>query len=436
MKAVSVSEPSLSRKAWEIIILFFAVLLLAISAIEGAGQGSSTSETLIAEASSSAEAEPAEAASQNPQTVITQAALTEEPTPGVTVGFGYCAESVALVSGQAVNRNLHYLDNVDLTFEVSTEGLGLWRGGTLMTYLLSNNGADPTSFVGDMQCTSNIEANDTQRLYEFWYNQSLFKGKAEILLGLHDLNSEYYTSEPAGFFNNGSFGIGADVAGNAPVGIFNVAAVTARIRIAPTEQFAFQASVYDGDPGDPDANHNGVNVDWDPDQGFMTIYEAQYSPASLAFDNATPQVYRLGGWYHTAEFERIGTDTVETVRGNYGLYFSVDQPLSESLNSFIHGGFAAGDRSPVPAYIGLGFQTVPGARWFLLKNLDQTFGLAVNSAFIQEANANEMVIEAAWQIQLSEFLSIKPDLQYVVNPGGDTAAENALVFSIRTEVGL
>ena len=436
MKSLSIHEISLGRKVWEFIILLFAVLLLGITAIKGAGQGSSTSEALIAGADPSAEIEAGEAASKDPEAVISQAALAEEPTPGVTVGFGYCAESVALLNGQATSRNLHYLDNIDLTFEFSTEGLGLWRGGTLFAYLLSNNGADPTEFVGDMQCTSNIEAYDSQRLYEFWYNQSLFRGKAEILLGLHDLNSEYYTSEPAGFFNNGSFGIGAEIPGNVPVGIFNVAALTARLRISPSDQFSFQASVYDGDPGDPAVNHNGVNVDWNPNEGLMTIYEAQYSPATLAFDNGTPQVYRLGGWYHTAEFERVGTDSVETVQGNYGIYFSVDQPLNKSLSSFIHGGFAAGDRSEVPSYIGLGFQTVPGTRWFLLRNLDQTFGLAVNSAFIQTANANEMVVEAAWQIQLSEFLSIKPDLQYVINPGGDTTAESALVFSIRTEVGL
>ena len=362
--------------------------------------------------------------------------LGENKVPGATFGFGYTAESVGLLMGENASTNMNYLDNLDLSLEFSTEGLGFFPGGTILLQYLINNGADPTSFVGDAQATSNIEANDTQRLYQAWYNQSIADGAIEILLGMHDLNSEFYTSEYAGFFNNSSFGIGPDVAANAPVSIFNLAALGTRLKITTEDGFSLLAAIYDGDPGDPDLNHNGVQFDWDADQGFMTIVEAQFEMQSIPDADADPSIFRMGGWFHSAEFETVNLDSLATVTGNYGLYYSIDYPLSSKLGAFVHGGFAAGDRSPVPTYTGFGFQTLNGSRFLFTNAIEQTFGLAVNSAFVAEEGNNEIVIEAAWHLQITENLALKPDFQFVLNPGGVSSADPALVFSIRTEIGI
>ncbi len=50
-------------------------------------------------------------------------------------------------------------------------------------------------------------------------------------------------------------------------------------------------------------------------------------------------------------------------------------------------------------------------------------------------DGSETTLEAAWSIQVTDYLGFKPDLQYVVNPSGDTAAKAAMVFSLRTEIG-
>ncbi len=362
--------------------------------------------------------------------------LGESEMPGATFGFGYIGESVGLLLGDAASTNMNYLDNLDLSIELSTEGLGFFPGGTLLIQYLANNGADPTSIVGDMQGTSNIEANNTQRLYQAWYNQSIADGLIEILVGMHDLNSEFYTSEYAGFFNNGSFGIGPDVAANAPVGIFNVAAIGGRVKVATEGGFSFLAAVYDGDPGDPDHNHNGIQHDWATEEGLMTIAEAQYEMQTIQHEDADPSIFRVGAWFHTAEFETVNLDSLATVTGNYGLYYSIDYPLSTKLGAFVHGGFAAGDRSPVPSYTGIGFQTLGGSRFLFTNAIEQTFGLAINSAFVAEEGTNEIVIEAAWHLQITDNLALKPDFQFVVNPGGVSSAQPALVFSIRTEIGI
>lgn len=362
--------------------------------------------------------------------------LGESKAPGVIFAFGYTGESVGLLMGENASTNMNYLDNLDISLELSTEGLGFFPGGTILIQYLANNGVDPTSIVGDIQVTSNIEANNTQRLYQAWYNQSIADGFIEILVGMHDLNSEFFTSEYAGFFNNSSFGIGPNVSANAPVSIFNVTAMGGRVKVTAEDGFTLLAAVYDGDPGDPDLNHNGIQFDWTPEQGLMTILEAQYEMQTIPSPEADPSIVRMGAWYHTAEFETVNLDSIATVTGNYGLYYSIDYPLSTKLGAFVHGGFAAGDRSPIPAYMGFGFQTLLGSRFLFTNAIEQTFGLAIGSAFVAEEGNNEIVIEVAWHLQITENLALKPDFQFVLNPGGVSSAQPALVFSIRTEIGI
>lgn len=344
---------------------------------------------------------------------------------GIDWGVTYTGEGIRLMGGEDnTDKNL-YLSNIDLQAEFSSESMNLWKGGTGFIYVLSNSGDDPSSLIGDAQVTSNIEANNSTRLYEIWYNQVFNDDKMELLFGVHDLNSEFYGNNAAGLFNNSSFGIGPNLSGNAPVGIFNVAALGARLRYTPSEHFNVAGAVYDGDPGDPDVNTNGFGVSWTGDEGLMTIAEAQFSPGEEAGDN----VYRIGGWYHSAEFEDMNDSNLMR-RGNYGVYFSVDRKLSSKHCVFVHGGIAPGDRSAVPSYVGFGLNTTN----LISSRKDDVFGLGVAIANLEQMGT-EVVIEGTWQAQINDHIGLKPDLQYVISPGGSATSKNSMVFSLRTEVG-
>ena len=49
-----------------------------------------------------------------------------------------------------------------------------------------------------------------------------------------------------------------------------------------------------------------------------------------------------------------------------------------------------------------------------------------------ENRYSETAIEAFYKYQLTEFMSVKPDLQYIVNPGG--AGRDAIVAGVRLEI--
>ncbi len=355
--------------------------------------------------------------------------LAAQETEGIIPEIAYTTEMLSIVFGDSKSRGSLFLDNLDVVLDFETEALGLWKGGTAHIYYLSNIGDNPSELVGDVQVTSNFEADDSQRLYELWYNQAV--GNFEVLVGLHDLNSEFYISDVGGLFCNSSFGIGADVAGSVPVSIFNVVGLGARVLYTPNENLNLLAAFYDGDPGDVESNPHGLNLKWDKDEGVMSIFETQVAgggPEKKEFGNT----YRLGAWYHSGPFEISEYDSsgaqLPPSRGNYGVYFSVDQWLGNTMAAFIHGGMAASDRSAIPLYFGTGVSFSP-------KRLADTFGLAVACAKVQEKNSWEIVLELTWHVLVKEFFTIQPDIQYVIHPNGNNE-NDVLIAGVRISVGL
>lgn len=343
-------------------------------------------------------------------------------------GVFYTGEGTRLLDGETGDNDLHYLDNIDLTIEIRTDAF--WSGGTAMIYLLSNTGTDPSTFVGDAQVSSNIEAYDSQRLYEFWYNQVLADDKIEILVGLHDLNSEFYTNDCAGLFNNSSFGIGADVASNAPISVFNLTAPGLRIKYTPRENISILGAIYDGDPGDPAKNDNGLSLDWDKDQGILSIIESQFI-RNRSKDLELSDTFRFGFWHHSADFVGVNEAVPEIHDSNFGVYTSIDLSFSNAFKTFFAGGIAKEDCSPVPFYVGTGINLIG----FWDTRTDDILGIAINAANISEYDNWEVVLEASWYVHMTNYFSLKPDIQYIINPGGNPDSDSSIVLSLRAEIG-
>ena len=232
-------------------------------------------------------------------------------------------------AGSGVDTSISYLANTDLTAELDTEAAGLWKGGTFFVYLLNNHGANPSEFyIGDLQIVSNIETKDATRLYELWYEHhfDLYDTDLSILIGQHDLNSEFNLTEYGLLFTHSSFGIQPDISANVPVSIFSVAAPAFRLKWEPTDSIHFMAAVYDGDPGAPDVNRSGMRWRLSSEEGFMYIYEMGYHFGDPEDSQTFPGSYKLGYWHHTAEFNDVrDTDANENPlehHKNYGMYFA------------------------------------------------------------------------------------------------------------------
>lgn len=68
---------------------------------------------------------------------------------------------------------------------------------------------------------------------------------------------------------------------------------------------------------------------------------------------------------------------------------------------------------------------------------DDALGIAVNRAMFGDRaralgglEAAETTLELTYGAQITDWLGIQPDLQYVINPSGDPARRNAVVLGV------
>ncbi|RMG43634.1 MAG: carbohydrate porin [Candidatus Dadabacteria bacterium] len=355
---------------------------------------------------------------------------------GVEIESIFTMDYIADLSG-GLKRDEAFLGNYDLTFTFDTGKLGVWDNGTLFLYFLGNFGDAPTEIIGDLQGSDNIEAPETFKLFEAWYEHTFFDGKFSFLVGLHDLNSEFYALDNAAGLLNSSFGIGIDASQPGP-SIFPTTALAARTRILFGDKGYFQAAAYDGIPGDPN-NDKGTHVILKSSDGIFWIAEGGVAGG----EDASYYKAALGGWYHTTDFEDFSGVSRSN---NYGAYLIAEKNVlaeadpEQGLGLFFQFGYAKGDRNQTEHYLGFGCRYT-GA----LPGRDQdvfSFGVAAarNSDEFLKANPGfdrtETAIEATYNIVLSDYFSVTPDFQYIINPGTDSSLDNAVVLGIRTEIAM
>ena len=326
-----------------------------------------------------------------------------------------------------LQRKDTYLGNLDLVFTVDTGKLGLWENGTFRAHMIDNSGEPKLTgeIVGDLQGISNIEGPRRNWLYELWYEHA-FSENLSVLAGIHDHNSEFDVTEYGGLYINGSFGIGPEISAGARPSIFPMTAPVVRAKITPNEQWQLLLGVYDGDPGDPDVSKHIARSDFDKEGGAFFASEAAY----FFTGDALPGFIKLGAWYNTGEFADVidvddnGDPVVRD--GNTGGYLVVDKMLyredgEQGLGAFVQFGSNRKNVNEVNRYVGAGLNyhgLIPG------RDQDD-FGIAFAQAQITDdlidaggRNDHETTIEATYRAQVTEHISLQPDLQYVINPGG------------------
>lgn len=330
----------------------------------------------------------------------------------------YIGDVVSNFSG-GIKTGTTYLGLANLKAGFDTEKANWWKGGQIFINAGNTHGGEPSAaLVGDFQGISNIEAGNLTFMYELWYKQSI--GKLDITLGLQDLNANYAASENGTLFTNSSFGIHSSIADNIPSPIFPLTALGAGIQYKISDAYNWEAAIFDGTPDDFENNPYNLNWKLSKNQGYLFITEFQINKSLIKGKNAT---FKLGGYYHQHN------DSIDNEHKNGGLYFVGDQQITNKLSLFSQIGFSPRKANKNNYYhsIGLNYKGL-----FINRPEDQ-FGLAINHAKIDNNGVgSETAIELTYQYQLCEYIYLRPDIQYVINPAGTSSKlNNALVGFLR-----
>jgi porin len=358
---------------------------------------------------------------------------------GSTLETGYIGDYFRNVDG-GIRQDDAYLQNISLTFESQIPPILSSGSARMFAYALYN---DDTMFsppnVGDAQFVSNIDAPGALRLYELWYEQDI--GPLSARFGLYDLNSEFDVIETATLFLNGSHGIGADIGLTGVNGpsIFPATSLALRVQWSLSEATGLRYAVMDGIPGDPN-DLDRTTIDLSSDDGALQILE-------LTTRWRDSLQVTAGYWRYSADFDYVNRfDAMgNNLRGdgNQGWYLSADGQLfatdaSRAVNAFIRYGQANDAFNNFGDYLGAGFVINSP-----FGENDGQLGFAIASAgtsnqlrqLVPGTPDRETSLELTYSFQVTPWLRLQPDMQFVINPGASPTLGDAWVLGLRVEIG-
>lgn len=362
---------------------------------------------------------------------------------GLSVDFVYTVDYFANTRG-GIKRDQAYLSMSEIALELDTEKASLWLGGTFFINVIQNSSGEKLTdaIVGDLQGVSNIAAPRTARVLELWYEHIAIEHKFSVLLGIQDLNSEFYVSGYGGLYLNSSFGMGPEVAGGRP-SVFPLAALGIRFKLSPCEQWEFLTAAYDGDPGNPDEDEHFPRFDFDQDGGVFLISEVGYHFGGQQIEDVLPGFIKLGVWHNTGQFADVVNEN-DLDYGNMGGYVMVDKMLiredkDQGLGTFLQIGGSSRNVNAVDFYMGGGFNYTG-----LMPSRDEdVLGIAIARASLSDQlvdaggrNKAETSVEMTYRAKISEHMVIQPDVQWILNPGANSDIKNALVLGVRCQIAL
>src|SRR4051794_6826304 len=125
---------------------------------------------------------------------------------GITFGLTYIGETLGNVSG-GMRRGSIYEGRLDTQVDADLEKLFSWSGATFHTnfYQIHGHGLS-RYYIANFETVSGIEALPSTRLYELWLEQELFDGKMALRAGQLAADTEFFVSQSATLFVNGTFG--------------------------------------------------------------------------------------------------------------------------------------------------------------------------------------------------------------------------------------
>ncbi len=360
-------------------------------------------------------------------------ARLEEQGYKFDLGLTFEANRV-LSGGLQQHTSAHSL--LDLVGSFDLERIAGWKDAQVGYEAYVISGHDPSEDVGDYQSFSDISGEHRTQLAQLFYEQWFADRTLRLKLGKMDANSDF--GAPA----NGTESIHSGSA-YSPTAFTMVTYPDPATGIVagwvPNESWSLGLGVYDGAAmaGVPTGSLGPASFFGDP-PGLFFIGELGRRWKLGAHELAGGAT--LGAWRHSGTFDNVFGSTTHATGGFYG---TLDQELSRAgegdsggtKSAFLQIGLADEDVSPVDNHFGIGFHWTGCC----CARPNDALGVYLSRAHFStgagfSADA-ETAYELGYRFQCWPGFALRPDLQYITSPGGDASIDDALVFSLRCELG-
>ena len=345
-----------------------------------------------------------------------------------------------------------YMYNADGRLDVDTDKAFGWTGGhfTIEGFYESANSLG-NQYVGAVDQQSPIDSACCAmwRLYQVFYDQTW--GNTDLRLGIYDLETEFSVTKPMSLFlsKNLTWNTALDQSGTMPQngligpGNYPYTPLALRIRQTFSPEWSVQAVIADGASDNP--NHPAQNgVYFSSQYGVLGMGEVDYTPSShtkvmagmwgltskLPANVPNPDGSPRSVWGETGGY--IGGATrLYSAGGRRGLdgfvTLGISSQQSTNVAHSLNGGLV---------YTGL-FDARPSDKAGVSFNVNANPG-----SYRQGQNAQglgvrfyETSFEATYRAKICSWLTVQPDIQYIIQPYYDPTRKNALVVGLHFEIG-
>jgi porin len=395
---------------------------------------------------------------------------------GVKLALTYIGETLGNVSGGA-RRAAIYEGRVNAAIDVDFAKRAGWSGATFHANVFQIHGRGLSrDYLGNLMQVSGVEARPSTRLYEIWLEQKFLNEKLSVRAGQLAAEGEFINSKYSDVFVNSTYNWPTIFQENLPSGGPSppLAAVGARVRAEPRDNFTVLAAIFNGDPagpGDDDPqvrNRHGTNFRTSDSRLLIGELQYAYNRKSL------PGTIKVGGWHHNGLFDdpRFASNGESQaapgapaepaqLRSNHALYSVVEQMVvrfpgdndARGIGAFGRVSTSPGKRNLIDLYadggvsvigplasrpkdkIGFGFAyaRISGRARDLDRDF-RSFGVSP-----RPVRSYEALITASYLVQVRTGWTVLPTFQYIIHPGGGyvvddespRAVKNAAVLGLR-----
>lgn len=344
---------------------------------------------------------------------------------GIEFGASLILDTHQIASG-GIDRDTITHSLFDFTASFDLAKLAGLKDAVLVADAYVINGRNPTDSVGDFQSFSSISAGHVAQLGQLYYEQYFLEQKLRVKLGKADTNSDFAAPDSSGDFVHSASAFSPTIVGMAT---YPNPATCALAFWQPNEAF------YVGAQACTTARRTRASRPADTDRARSSArrrtssWIARAAIAGRAAPTISPAASRSapGVTRGTSIASRAAPRTAPragTPRSIRSSRVSAATGAARSRRS--SSGATRTRTSPT--------STATSARALACTGCcgraDDSLGFYVSSVGFSEGAGtySETAFEAYYKWQARPWLMVKPDVQYVTNPGGDAALEDALVL--------
>lgn len=359
---------------------------------------------------------------------------------GITPELNFTTDLLANpVGGERQSAAYAGLWSAAATFDLDTlagiNGLSLYMAAAWA------QGSDLSDDIGNVFGVAEVFNGDTVRLGEFFLEGDYFAQRLSFAVGRLATGSDFAVIDSYGAYVNSA------VNGN-PAGILlNVPSFTtppfaawgARMALRPRYDTTLTLGLYDANPADQNEDRHGIDFSFDPGKGLLFVAEAKVTPNSADDAPGLPGTYAVGAYLDTSSYSFVA-DASRKRSGNYGVYAIAEQMVFRESPGSSEGLTLWGtvtlnpdqdiNTLPVGLFGGAVYEGLLPGR----PNDVSAFGVSYGAFSDTLTGQNfELAFEVNHRFQLGNWFYVTPDVQYIVNPGGEDIAD-ALVAGVEVSI--